>query len=125
MSAHWPYRLTGMIARVRGVIAASISDASMLQVSGSMSTNTGTPPSSTIISAVAAKVNGVVIDLVAGLQAERHQRDQQRLGAARDGDAVLRAGVRGEPLSSSRDLRAHDVLAVVEHALDARVDARS
>ena len=50
-----------MMARVRGVIAASISDASMLQVSGSMSTNTGLPPSSTIISAVAAKVKGVVM----------------------------------------------------------------
>ena len=61
MSATWPYRLTGMIALVRGVMAASINDASMLQVSGSMSTNTGTPPSSTIISAVAAKVNGVVM----------------------------------------------------------------
>jgi hypothetical protein len=44
MSATWPYRLTGMMARVRGVIFASISPASMLQVSGSMSTNTGLPP---------------------------------------------------------------------------------
>ena len=82
MSAHWPYRLTGMIARVRGVIAASICDASMLQVSGSMSTNTGFAPSSTIISAVAAKVNGVVITSSPGFRSERHQRDQQRLGAA-------------------------------------------
>ncbi len=32
----------------------------MLQVSGSMSTNTGVAPSSTMVSAVAAKVNGVV-----------------------------------------------------------------
>ena len=70
-----------MIARVRGVIAASISAASMLQVSGSMSTNTGVAPSSTIISAVAAKVNGVVMTSSPGLDAERHQRDQQRLGA--------------------------------------------
>ena len=61
MSAHWPYRLTGMMARVRGVMRASISVESMLQVSGSMSANTGVPPSNTIASAVAAKVNGVVI----------------------------------------------------------------
>ena len=60
MSHTWPYRLTGMIARVRAVIAASIFEASIRQVSGSMSTNTGRAPSSTIISAVAAKVNGVV-----------------------------------------------------------------
>ncbi len=33
----------------------------MLQVSGSMSTNTGLPPSRTIVSAVAANVNGVVM----------------------------------------------------------------
>ena len=61
MSATCPYRLTGMMARVRGVMRASISVASMLQVSGSMSTYTGTPPNSTITSAVAAKVNGVVM----------------------------------------------------------------
>ena len=61
MSATWPYRPTGMMAIVRGVILASIRRASMLQVSGSMSTYTGTPPRSTIISAVAAKVKGVVM----------------------------------------------------------------
>ena len=61
MSATWPYRLTGMIARVFGVIAASIRRGSMLQVSGSMSTKTGRAPSSAITSAVAAKVKGVVI----------------------------------------------------------------
>ena len=61
MSAHWPYRLTGMMARVRGVMAASMRAASIRPVSGSTSTNTGRPPSRTITSAVAAKVNGVVI----------------------------------------------------------------
>ena len=50
-----------MIARVRGVIAAAIRRTSMLHVSGSTSTNTGFPPSSTIISAVATNVNGHVI----------------------------------------------------------------
>ena len=61
MSAHWPYRLTGMMARVRGVIAASTNDASISAVSGSMSTKTGFAPASTMTSAVAAKLKGVVI----------------------------------------------------------------
>ncbi len=56
-----------MMARVRGVIAASIAVASILQVSGSISTNTGFAPSRTITSAVAAKVNGVVMTSSPGL----------------------------------------------------------
>ena len=50
-----------MIARVRGVIAASIPAASMFAVSSSTSTNTGLAPISAIISAAAAKLKGVVI----------------------------------------------------------------
>jgi hypothetical protein len=61
MSGTWPYRLTGISARVRGVMAASIRPASIRPVSGSTSTNTGTPPSSAITSAVAAKVKGLVM----------------------------------------------------------------
>ena len=61
MSATWPYRLTGMMARVRGVMRASTKEASRLQVPGSTSTNTGLPPSSTIISPVAANVKGLVM----------------------------------------------------------------
>ena len=44
MYAIWPKRCTGMIARVRGVMARSSAAGSMLNVSGSMSTNTGVPP---------------------------------------------------------------------------------
>ncbi len=73
-----------MMARVRGVMAVPIRRASILQVSGSMSTKTGLPPSSTITSAVAAKVKGRCDHLVAGLQVQRHQCNQQRLGAAGD-----------------------------------------
>ncbi len=122
MSATWPYRLTGMMARVRGVMAASISAASMLQVSGSMSTNTGLRRPARSSRRVAAKVNGVVMTSSPGFRSERHQRDQQRLGAAGHGDAVPGAGALGQPLLELGDLGAHDVLAVVEHALDARVD---
>ena len=50
-----------MMARVRDVMRASMSAALMLQVSGSMSTNTGVAPSNTTTSAVAAKVKGDVI----------------------------------------------------------------
>ena len=42
-------------------MAASISPALMLHVSGSISTNTGVAPSRTMTSAVATNVNGVVI----------------------------------------------------------------
>ena len=45
------------MALVRGVIAASISDSSMLSVSGRMSTNTGTAPRRTNALAVETKVN--------------------------------------------------------------------
>src|SRR5579883_2345237 len=50
-----------MIARVRGVMAASIRAGSMLYVSGSMSTKTGRAPSRQIVLAVAKKVYGVVM----------------------------------------------------------------
>ena len=50
-----------MIARVLGVIAASIWFSSMLKVTGSMSTNTGRAPNRAIDPAVAPKVKGVVI----------------------------------------------------------------
>ena len=51
-----PTWLTGMIAVVRGVIAASMSFGSMLYVRGSMSTNTGVAPANMIEFAVAMKV---------------------------------------------------------------------
>jgi hypothetical protein len=50
-----------MMARVLPVMRASTWSAARLQVTGSMSTKTGTAPSSTITSAVAMKVKGVVM----------------------------------------------------------------
>ena len=44
MSAIWWPRCTGMIARVRSVIAASTRSGSIVQVSGVTSTNTGIAP---------------------------------------------------------------------------------
>src|SRR5213596_2116308 len=46
-----------MMARVRGVMAASTAAGSRLKVPGSMSTNTGVPPALWIVPAVAKKVN--------------------------------------------------------------------
>ncbi len=56
MSAGAPKMCTGMMARVRGVIAASISPGSRFRSVGRMSTNTGTAPIRTMASMVASKV---------------------------------------------------------------------
>ena len=111
-----------MMALVRGVIAASIFEASMLQVSGSMSTHTGTPPSSTMVSAVAAKVNGVVMTSSPGFRSSAIIAISSASVPLDDGDAVLRAGVGGERRLELLDLGAHDVLAVVQHLLHAHGD---
>ena len=50
-----------MMARVRGVIAASSSDTSMSRVCGSTSTKRGRAPQRTMASAVAANVFATVI----------------------------------------------------------------
>ncbi len=112
-----------MMARVRGVMRASIAEASMLQVSGSTSTNTGLAPSSTIISAVAAKVKGVVMTSSPGPMSSA-------ISAISSASVPLATVMqwraptkRGEPRLELLDLGAHDVLAVVEHALDAGMDA--
>jgi hypothetical protein len=62
-------------------------------------------------------------DLVAGLDPECHQRDQQRFGPRGDGHAMPGAGIRLELLLQLAHFRPHDVLAVIEHALDPRIDA--
>ena len=61
MSAHWPYRCTGMMALVLGVMAASIFFGSMQRVLGSQSTNTTVAPTTHAASAVAKKVLGWVM----------------------------------------------------------------
>ena len=61
MSAGCPYRCTGMIAAVRGVIAASVAAGSIVRRSGSMSANTGLAPVITMASALKAADNGAVM----------------------------------------------------------------
>ena len=47
-------------------------------------------------------------DLVAGADAERLQRDEERVGAVRHADAVVDAAVAGERLFELLDVRAAD-----------------
>ena len=61
MSAGCPYRCTGMIAAVRGVIAAAVAAGSIVRRSASMSANTGVAPAIMIASAEKAADSGEVI----------------------------------------------------------------
>ena len=61
-------------------------------------------------------------DLVTGLQGYGHQRDQQRVAATGHRHAVRRTAVGGQGRFHLGHLGPHDVLAVVQHALDAAVD---
>src|ERR1700722_16499011 len=61
MSQGKPHICTGMMARVRGVMAAAIRSMSMLWLRGSMSANTGVAPTSMMTFAVATQEFGVVI----------------------------------------------------------------
>ena len=77
MSAQTPKMCTGSRPTVRGVIAAAMASGSMLKVSGSMSTKTGTPPSRLMAPAVAKKVKGVVMTSSPGFRS-RAQRASMR-----------------------------------------------
>ncbi len=78
-----------MIARVRGVIAASMAAGEMLKVTGSMSTNTGR--AARVVDRARGREEGERRrdHLVARLEVERPERQQQRVGpaGAADGDA--------------------------------------
>src|SRR3954463_10429970 len=70
-----------MIARVRGVTAASTRASSMLSVSGLMSTNTGTPPRSTTAFAVETKVKDGITTSSPGPMSREERRHLKRRGA--------------------------------------------
>jgi hypothetical protein len=61
-------------------------------------------------------------DFVARANAQRHLGDLQRVGAVGHADAVFGAGVGGQLFFQLGHFGAEDVLAVVEHALDACVN---
>jgi hypothetical protein len=61
-------------------------------------------------------------DLVARSHPERHQREQECVGSACDGDAVPRAGIRREPRLEFANLGAIDEPPAFQHCRDAAVD---
>ena len=98
MSAGRPNRWTGQIARVRGVIAASIRAASMQYVSGSMSTKTGVAPVDRIELTVALNVWPTVMTSSPGPSPRPCEDAHQRHGPVADRDRVLDADECGEAL---------------------------
>ena len=67
MSAGCPYRCTGMIPTVRGVIAASIAAGSIVNVAPSVSQNTTVAPACVIIADVLIQECAVVMTSSPGL----------------------------------------------------------
>ena len=61
-------------------------------------------------------------DIILGPDADRLQRQHQRIGAAADADAVADADVIGKLALERLDLLAQDVAAAFQHAGDRRVD---
>ena len=111
-----------MMARVFGVIAASILLASMLQVSGfDIDEDRGGAEQRNDFGGRDEGERGGD-DLVARLDVECHQGNEERLGTGGDRDAVLRPGVFGQLAFEFSHFGAHDVLAVVEHLVDAGID---
>ena len=96
MSPHWPYSDTGMIALVRGVIAASSS--ARIDVVGARVDVDEDRLRAGERDHFARRDEGERRSdhFVAAPDAVRHQRDQQRVGAARRADAMLDADVLGE-----------------------------
>ena len=104
MSAGCPAKCTGMIARVRGVIAASTACGSMLKVAEiDVDEHRHAVGLDDRGGRREERVRGND-DLVFGLQARGHERDAQRDGAVDDGDAVAAAVHRREPLLELGDL---------------------
>ena len=64
-------------------------------------------------------------DLVAGADVERHQREQQRIGARRQAEAVLRLRVRGDLRLELGDSRPEDEALLVADLADRRLDLRA
>ena len=114
-----------MTAFVLGVSTAFTVSAVTHIVSGSTSQKTGTAPVGGIASALAQNVNDGHDHLVARPDAQRAQRDRDRLGAVGDADRVLRADVGGELGLERRHLRPEHEVPGVEHAVDRGADVRA
>ncbi len=124
MSAHWPYRCTGTIALVFGVMAASILVGSMQLVRGSESTNTAVAPAIQMASAVAKKVLVVVMHSSPGPMPSAMEHQPKRIRSVAHADRVLGAVVSGEFLFEALQCRPHHVLAGLQNLLHVAVDFR-
>ena len=114
MSATMPKRLTGQIARVRGVMAASIRPASIRYVSGSMSTKTGEAPVKRIELTVALKVCETVMTSSPGPRPRPAKIDIRATVPFDMAMACLTPQKRGPALLELRDLAAPGDHAAVE-----------
>ena len=109
IGATLPNRWTAITALVRGVsTAAHRLRRSCTNVSGSTSHQTGTAPSEAIGSAEAKNVKRRDDDLVARADAQRAQREQQRVGAVGHADGVRRCRCRRRTRARRPDLGAED-----------------
>ena len=88
MSAGCPYKWTGTIAFVRGVIACSIKSTSIRKSDGLQSTSTGSAPVYAIARAVATKVLAAVITSSPGPMLSPRKRQMQRFCPVADTDPV-------------------------------------
>ena len=124
MSAGWPYRWTGMMALVRGVIAASIWPGSIVKSSGRCRRTPACAPGVDDRRDGRDEGERHRDHFVAGADAGGEQRQVQRARAGVDRDGLRRAAERGEVALERGDLVAEDELRAVEHAQDRRVDLR-
>ena len=104
-----------MMARVRGVIAASIAAGAMLNVAGSMSTNTGVPPALWIVPAVAKKVKGVVITSSPGRRSSALSGSSKASVPLAQAMACFVCDSAGDRGLELRHLGAHDERLALDH----------
>ena len=114
-----------MMAFVRGVSAAATCSGSRLKVVSSMSTSTGFAPRRAMAPAVAKNEYVDVTTSSPALDIERHQREQQRVGARRHRDGVAHAEHPRHLFLERGDLGAHDEPLAVADALDRRENLRA
>ena len=108
------------MARVRGVMAASTAPGAMLNVAGSMSTNTGVPPALWMAPAVAKKVNGVVITSSPGWRSSALSGSSRASVPLAQPMACLVWESRGHGGLELRHLGAHDEALALDHRHDGR-----
>ena len=111
-----------MMARVRGVMAASIASGSISMVSSLISTNTGRAPVSEMASAVAMNVCATVMTSSPVADAECPKRQIERIGAVADAHCGIRLAIRRELCFEQPKFVAADERALGDGPLDGVID---